>query len=508
MNLRPRSLLHPQTRVRRLLRFVPGLIVLGPIAVFLWRLPSLDVAWSPDTFSYVALVPYLQPLYGYFFRSLSLVGMQERQIAFIQVVLFALSMTFLFLEARRTHIPTLLLFGLGILWLFPLTTHFCSSSASFMSEAISYPLLVTFCALCLRLRRVPSEPAALLATSIIVLVLFVREAALPYLPATAAAFALVTLFGNQRVRPLALRSLVLVVALTGIFPILLNRPPWQVRPPLDRSGITFLPRVVMLPAELSIPEPSRSQWSRLNASFIEAGSSLSCVERALFESQLQEAVRYHLGPRVLLGTSETLLPAAPVVRASNVADQTRSFTLFKQAVLLQKRAYLKSSLCHFLAVLTAGTHVGTASRQSVFRALQQVDPETWELSPFRTDYPLNRFDVPLKHHTELAYGMFRLAASAGTLAGCVGTVGILLFALLRRRRLNAAALSWLLLTGCLLGHSLLVALSIFSDPRFVMANFIMQWTLLCLSLDLSARLLAQSRYLQGSVPSIRTSVTG
>jgi hypothetical protein len=471
-------------RVPAWLRLLVLCMVVGPLATFIWKLDPNSLSWSPDTQSYIDLFPYRQPLYGYFFQGLTALGMSLYGIAVLQVILLALAVMLLVYEASRTRVPALVLIILVLLWWFPLATHFRSYAASFTSEAIFYPLLTMLCALCLRFRRTGGKTWIVAATTGVIILCFVREAALALVPATIATLSLVCVFGALHLRWTAAKLLILVAILTGIVPLLIGRSPWRIRPPLDLSGFMFLPRVVMVPADVDVDEPRRSQWNRLNASFIAAGASLSCAERSLYESQLQEAVRYHIGPRVLLGRPDAFALNAPEARAATLDENlNQSFGLFQEAVLRSPWAYITSTFCHFWAMTTAGTHVGTASRQAVYSALQHVDSKTWKIAPFRTDYPLNRFDAPLKTHTQMAYRLFRLVAFAATLIGIAMTLKQLLSVITGTAALDAEGFTWMLLTGWLLGHSLLVALAQFPEPRYVMANFIVQWTLLALALD-------------------------
>jgi hypothetical protein len=324
----------------------------------------------------------------------------------------------------------------------------------------------------------------LLAMLIVVVVVFVREAALAVLPASIAILIITFLLGEEKLRRTALKSLVLVVIAWGILPVLVGRLPWQVRTTLDRSGMVFLPRIVMISASLDLSEPRKSQWDKLNNSFIAAGKKLSCSEQSMFESQLQEAVRYEIGPKLLLDTVDTAqLQGTTIDKIAIKAIDDQAFRLFKQAVRQDPGAYLVSTSCHFWGLVTAGTHIDTTSRQLVYRSLQLVDPETWALAKFRTDYPLNRFDIPLKVHTQWIYGAFRLLTAIATLVGIVVSLQSLFLAIFRSRRLNIQSLVWMLPTGWLVAHSLLIALSVYPDPRYVMANFIIQWTLLALAFD-------------------------
>ena len=457
-------------------------IMAVPVVWNLSRLDAKAIAWTNDTSSYVTFQPFRQPGYGIFFHSLHALGLEEPALAVLQGLVFALALGFTAYELSRTRIPLGLAIMLALIWWFPLNTGLMSLATSFVSEALFLPLLLVACGLALRARRTRDGRNLVGAVAILATCIFVREAAIGLLPAMGLVLLLGLALGERNLRKSSAMALAAGVVLTGLIPVLLGRGAWSVQPPLDRKDSMFLSRVVMLPASLEIQEPNRSLWNRLNRSFIANGTNLTCSGRSLFEGQLQEAVRYYIGPKILLDEAP---PPAP--ESEGTADAGRAkpsgFVLFQSAAGQAPRDYLVSSGCHLWASLTAGTHMGTKSRLAVFHALQSVDPETWQLAKFRTDYPLLHFDVPLKKHTELAYLGFRLLASAGTMAGVAGCMGLLLAAAGRRNPLDVAGGAWLLVAGMLFAHSLTVALSVFPDTRFVMVNFVFQWTLLVFGAD-------------------------
>ena len=465
-------------------RWVVLIIAILPIIMFFLRLDTSTLSWSPDTQSFVELYPYRQPLYGYFYNLIKILGFQESQISLFQILLLTLALIFLIYEVCRIDIPIVILFALVLIWWFPLFTAICSQSVLFISESLFYPLLLMMCALCLRFQRTNNDIWMLLTMLSVVTAVFLRSAALAVLPATISILVLAVLLGDEHVRKIAQKSLVVVVILWGVIPIFIGRSPWQTQTPLDRSGMVFLPRIVMIPASLDLDEPQKSQWDRLNHSFISAGQNLSCLERSLYESQLQEAVRYEIGSKLLLSGMDLSPSEINSGDWSTVkATYQRAFTLFKEAIRQKPLAYFLSTTCHFWGMVSAGTHVDTESRQAIYQALQQVDQETWSLAKFRTDYPLNRFDIPLKPHTEWVYRIFRFLMVMAALIGVSVSFGRIFRSIFYRRRLDIRALTWMLLTVWLIAHSLLIALSVYPDLRYVMANFIIQWTLLALSLD-------------------------
>jgi hypothetical protein len=457
-----------------------------PVVWHLLQLDAHDLVWTRDTASYLTFQPLRQPGYGYFFHALKALGLDEPAIAVGQGVLFTGTLCFLACELSKTRIPLGLMIAFALIWWFPLNTGLASLAVSFVSEALFLPLILLACGLALRARRTGHGRHLVGAAATLSVGLFVREAALGLWPALGLVFVLGLALGERRFRTTSAMALATMLGLTGLIPLGLGRGAWSVQPPAGRQDTVFLPRVVMLRAELDIPEPNRSLWSRINQSFIAQGTPLSASGRSLFEAQLQEAVRYSIGPKLLLGASPPSPPGGHDAADSEAARRSGS-ALFSSALRQAPADYLISSGGHLWAVLTAGTHIGTPSRLAVFQALQRVDPATWQLAEFRTDYPLLRFDVPLKKHTAWAYLGFRLVAGAGTLAGIAAGMGLLLAAVARRTPLNAGGGAWLLIAGSLWAHSLTVALSVFPDTRYVMVNFVFQWTLLVAGADAFTR---------------------
>ena len=412
------------------------------IAAFpvVWHLLHLDLdamAWSNDTASHVTFQPFRQPGYGIFFRSLTALGLSEPGIAVVQGLLFAFALCFLAWETSRTRMPLGLAILLLLIWWFPLNTGLAALATSFMSEALFLPLILTACGLALRARRTGNGWNLVGATAGVSACIFVREAALSLLPAMVLVWLLGLALGERSLKITAATALASVAILTGLIPLLLGRGAWSVRPPVDRNDSVFISRVVMLPANLDVQETRRILWNRLNRSFIACGKNLTCSGRSLYEGQLQEAVRYYLGPKILLADPALAAPESAGAGNAGMAGPS-GFALFKDAVRQAPLEYAVSSGCHLWATLTAGTHIGTKARLAVFQALQSVDPETWQIAKFRTDYPLLHFDVPLKKHTEYAYLGFRLFASAGTLAGMIACAGLLLASVGRKALLDAS----------------------------------------------------------------------
>lgn len=451
-------------------------IVQAPVIYAMFNFDFISVLWSPDTLSYLEYSPYRQPLYGKFYQIIIEMGFERYNVLILQLIIFSLSLFFIVSEVIRTHIPTyLLIIILLVLW-YPLTNNMLSLSASYLSEALYYPLLFAMCALILRLYRTCDGNVFLLSILTIFAVVFLRSAAIAILLSSIVVILILFTYGNNKLRILALKSIILIVLLSAIVPTMFGRGLWEIRTTLDRSGLVFLPRVVMVPVSLDISEPMRSHWDKLNNSFIRAGSGLSCAERSMFESQLQEAVRYEIGPKFLSQQSDD----------GNVSRQVtynQYLKIFKSAITESPTEYFLSSACHFWGMISAGTHLGTKSRLRVYKSLVNVDADIWKLAKFRTDYPLNRYDLALKPMTEVIYFSFRLLSLLGTLVGVIVSGNILYNAIFHKQKIEFKSLSWLILTGWLLALSMLIALSVYPDTRYILANFIIQWTLLVLGIE-------------------------
>lgn len=472
--------MNPKLAPNSYLRILALAVATGPLLFLLFSFDFSEVKWTNDTASYVEMEPYRQPLYGHFYNALTAIGLPLSAISFLQGLLLLVSSGFLFYEVLKSRIHLLVfLLLLPAFWFALLTTLF-SMTVSFLSEGLMYPQLMVSCALVLRYVRTESLTSFLLLAICIILIAFTRSAALGILAATVVVILLSALLGSTRIRSHALKTLVVMLLLLAIVPVFLGRDLFDVSTPVDRKGFVLISRVAMLSASLPIHPPARETWERLNRSFIDAGKELTCGERAMFEAQLQEAVRYYIAPKLFFQDKKDWAGSGgnPIQLQDTYAH---AFRLFLAAARQTPQDYFAATACHLWGMLTASTHIGTASRKAVQAALNRVDPQTWELAPFRTDYPLNRFDRSLRPYTEVVYLAFRcftLFASTLTVAYSAFLLGA---AALSRRRLDARDVGWLMLTGWLLGHSLLIALSIFPDPRFVMANFVFQWTIMALA---------------------------
>jgi hypothetical protein len=398
----------------------------------------------------------------------------------VQALGLLLSVTFLFSEVLNSRINVWVFFIIVTVFWFALVTVIFPMTTAFISEALFYPLLIMMCALLLRFLRTKRFLYFYLIICCVVFAIFTRSAAFALLPVTVFLLIIFSVWGKDEIRGSSLKAIVLTILLIGFIPVLLGRGMFETGALADRKGFVFIARVTMIPANLPIQEASRMTWARINGSFIDVGETLTCGERSMYESQLQEAVRYYIAPKLFFQNAAfwSASAATPVKMESSYK---RAFDLFKIAAMQEPVAYSASVACHFWALLTAGTHIGSESRTKVFNAVRAVDSETWRLARLRSDYPLQRYDIPLKSHTELIFLGFRVFSFFATLTGVAGSAFLLVGAVMWSRRLDYFAVVWLLLTGWLIGHSLLIALSVFPDTRFVMANFIIQWVILVLA---------------------------
>ncbi|MGK2859766.1 MAG: hypothetical protein ACSLFQ_21420 [Thermoanaerobaculia bacterium] len=464
----------PLRKGSRLARALATLVIAAPTTLFLFSFDASTIAWSPDTPSYVEFHSGRQPLYGYFFNSLRGVGLGDPSIALLQIVVTIASLSFLLYEVNKMCVSGLPYVVLAAALLFPLNTFLLPFSLAFISESLFYPMLMFMGAATLRWTRTEREGWLISVSGCVVLVVFVRGAAIAILGSTVIVMLLGFLLGDESVRRTAIKSLSVILLGCSLIPVLLGRYPFQLSPPLSPTGFVFLPRVVMLPANLPIAEPNRTQWRRMNASFVSAGSSLSCAERSLFESQLQEAVRYYIGPTLLLGASDAFADGWSGDSARSQRYDSKAVALFRAAVRAEPWAYARSTTCHLWALLSSGLQVGNSSRLAVQKALRGVDAETWKLARFRTDYPLQDFDRPLKARTALVYLCLRVFSVVSTAAGVLMSLWILARTVMSGEKLNGTKLVWLLVTGWLLSHSLLIAISVYPDQRYVLANYLLQ----------------------------------
>ena len=107
----------------------------------------------------------------------------------------------------------------------------------------------------------------------------------------------------QPTRSASGRSSVLVVSVVFLglvfMPPLFGKAILQVSTIADSTGFALLPRVSLLPVSRVLGERS-PDWIAMSSSWRTAATQLDAIGLTQFDAQLQEAIRFDLGPKVLL----------------------------------------------------------------------------------------------------------------------------------------------------------------------------------------------------------------
>jgi len=186
---------------------------------------------------------------------------------------------------------------------------------------------------------------------------------------------------------------------------------------------------------------------------------------------LQEAIRYHLAPGVLL---PALLKRTPEEVRRGWAEGRYYEDARRIAASWIRRewpTYLRLSSAHLWGLLTAANFLDDERRAEVWRAVNALGDPTWAEAPLRTDYPLNRFDERLSPLTGAVYGVLRCSSAIVLLLG-IAAMAVSLARALRSRPVSRPCLALALTVASSIAHSIPAALFSFPEPRFTYANLL------------------------------------
>lgn len=450
-----------------------GLAYTGAVIFSVAAWSGLGSGFTHDTAAYLEFSPYRQPLYGIWANAVNQMSGTWTSVLYAQVLLFAASVCWVLLElslisrlgllaASLLAIAQIILLRMGMIGFVELLG----------TEGLFYPMIMLSGALLLAWLRTGSSFAILGLVLLMVAMTQLRTAALLVfaVPATAALVAVVR-FPTQSLqfRSGAIALAVLTLSL-GVAPALLGKSYFQLGSTRDSLGFALLPRVSLLPpsGDTAVRSPT---WERMAASWRSAAMTLDMIEIGQFDAQLQEAIRFDLGPKVLL-------PALLELTQDDAERRWGTGDLYEQARGLSLRwireswlDYARLCVAHFWGTLTMGTFMNEVQRDRVWKALNSVDPLTWKMSPLRTDYPLNRIYEPLSPQTSVLYFVFRCSSIAALLVAVF--CGIQMLARLARRQVLAkGGLALVLAAGWAVAHSIPIGLSVFPELRYTYANFL------------------------------------
>jgi hypothetical protein len=437
--------------------------------------PILNGTFSPDTPGYleIELSAYRQPMYGLWADSTFALADSWRAVQFIQASAFVAFGMWVILELASISASGILAAALFAAALIILNQFgLIGLAGSLISEGLFYPMIMLMTALFLwwlRTRRV-----GILAGLALVLVAMtqLRTAAMLVLivPLTAAIYMLIPAPSRGGLDRSAM-GLILGLAIGVVFlPPLLGKSILQLGTAGDRTGFVLLPRVSLLPVPRSVAERS-ADWATMASSWRKAAAPLDAVALTQFDGQLQEQIRYHLAPRMLLPALLHRTPAEIQAGWQKGAYNDDAERIAIKWISQEWPTYLRISAFHLWGMLTMANFMDTPERVSVWAALNAVSPSTWRDAPMRTDYPLNRIDKPLKWSTELLYRLIRYGCAVLVILGML-SAAVVIRQSRNNRPVSAGCLALALAVGWAVAHGIPAALAVFPEFRYTYANLI------------------------------------
>jgi len=262
-----------------------------------------------------------------------------------------------------------------------------------------------------------------------------------------------------------------IILALAFVPLLLGKRFFQISTPSDSLGFALLPRISLLatPPNVMVTLPL---WGELSSSWIVQSKRLSVDALTQFDAQLQEAIRFDLGPHLLLPALQPKARANAPFDWTSVADNNFAKETALSWIKNDWQTYVTISAAHYWGTLTGANYMGNENRRMVWSALNAIDPRTWELAEFQTSYPNDRIYETLKTRTELVYVGIRLLATFSLLIGGVCAIYVCA-SLLRQRRPEPAAVACFIGSAWCLLHSAPAGLAVFPEFRFVYANLMM-----------------------------------
>jgi len=347
-----------------------------------------------------------------------------------------------------------------------------SLAGSIISEGLFYPMILLVIALSLRWLRV-RRPFILFVVAFFLFAMGqLRTAAILVflVPLMIAIYALVMQFRTKQLDRSALAAICGLAIGAVILPPLTGKDFLQFGTVRDGSGFAIFPRISLLPVPQNIVEQS-PDWVIMAESWRRAAAHLNSVALTQFDAQLQETIRFELGPRLLL---PAVLNQSPDEVDRGWADGTYyadARRIAIQWILLEWPKYLQISGYHLWGMLTMANFMDSADRIEVWNALHDVSPTTWRFAPMRTDYPLNQIDHRLKWHTELIYRLIRYASIIIVTFGGIAAVFAVRQTLQGREVCSGGLAVSLAVAWCLL-HSVPAALLVYPEYRYTYANLL------------------------------------
>jgi hypothetical protein len=271
-------------------------------------------------------------------------------------------------------------------------------------------------------------------------------------------------------RRLAIVVVTVLLLASAVIPVLSGKSAFQLGTSGHRIGFVILARVSLLPVPAWVAERV-PEWVVMTSTWRTAAANLNAVALTQFDAQLQEAIRYELGPKVLL-------PALLDRPRSQVEDgwirgdfDEEAKQLAVKWIAAEWPTYLRLSAMHLWGMLTAGNLMNNRSREEVWRALHSVSPRTWSQGGLRTDYPLNQVDKKLKPATSVVYFLLRYTSISLLILGVISAI-LLIHNLARNREVGPGGVAIVATVAWAAAHSIPAASCVFPEFRYTYANML------------------------------------
>jgi hypothetical protein len=467
-----RSKLSSQPIMRK--RLIWGVAIAATyVAAVLVSMPSLPSGFDPDTAGYLEFSPYRQPMYGLWANAVHAFSGSWHTVRIMQVGMFVLCSAGVIVELAEIStlgVAAALLFAAMQLVFTRLGK--LNFIGSLISEGLFYPMIMLMIALLLAWLRTRRTSVLLGLALLLVAMTQLRTAAL--LVITVPILAALCVLPRQKWRSTG----VLVISATAagliLMPPLLGKSILQVSTRADFTGFVLLPRVSLLPVPRSLAERSPI-WVAMSSSWRAAASQLDAVALTQFDAALQEAIRFHLGPKVLVPAILNRSPDDIQGRVSNGTYYSDAKRIAIEWILAEWPTYLRLSGMHLWGLLTMADYMDNADRERVWKALNAVSASTWQHAPFRTDYPLNRIDERLSWTTNILYVLIRYASIVILILAAISATTVLQ-QVLGNQEVSPGSLAVVLAVGWSIAHSIPAALTVFPEERFTYANLLVMFS--------------------------------
>ena len=213
----------------------------------------------------------------------------------------------------------------------------------------------------------------------------------------------------------------------------------------------------------------------MSSSWRTAARQLDAVALTQFDAQLQESIRYDLGPKVLL-------PAILNRSAEEVQEGWSKGTYYDDAkriaiewILDEWPTYIQLSGMHLWGMLTMANFMGNADRERVWKALNSISDLTWREAPFRTDYPLNRIYERLSWTTSTVYFLIRYVSIGVLIVGTISAITVLR-QIRANRDVSSGSFAIALAVGWSIAHSIPASLFVYPEFRYTYANMLVMFS--------------------------------